>query len=249
MISQDTSSTGIATNPNLVYIEQIGNTNTINIEQIGGTNSVGGVSGTYSISGTDNVTTMTPDAPSSMNYATINGSSNSLTITQHGSNNWAQYNVKGGNNQYTSTITGNSNKSKLILGDANTNNLRNIIAESITGNTNYIIQTLLGNDISSTATVTGSSNQITNNLKSTNGISDITITGSSNILIDEQVDSAGAIGHYLKQYISGDFNSFVIQQQGTNDTTVDIKTTGDHNTVTVRTSSDTIVNPQTAIAR
>jgi hypothetical protein len=238
-----------ATNPNLVYIEQVGNTNTITIEQVGGTNNVGGSNGNISVSNSDNITTLTPDAPSSLNYGSINGSSNTATITQHGTNNWAQYNIKGGNNQYTSAVSGNDNMSKLLLGDANTNNLRNIISETITGNTNLILQTLLGSDITSTIVTTGNSNQITNNLKSANGKSNIAIAGNTNILIDEQLDSAGAFGHDLKQYIAGDYNSNIVQQQGTNDTTVDIRTTGDHNTVTVRTSSSAIVNPQTAIAR
>jgi hypothetical protein len=48
---------------------------------------------------------------------------------------------------------------------------------------------------------------------------------------------------------AGDYNSITTQQQGFNDTTVNIKTTGDHNTITVRTSSTSIVNPVSAIAR
>jgi hypothetical protein len=87
-------------------------------------------------------------------------------------------------------------------------------------------------------------------LKSSNGISDISITGGGNKLDIEQFDASGANGHYLKQIISGSSNSVMTQQQGTNDTTVDIKTTGDNNTITVRTSSaSTITNPRTAVAR
>jgi hypothetical protein len=48
---------------------------------------------------------------------------------------------------------------------------------------------------------------------------------------------------------TGDFNSITTQQQGFNDTTVNILTTGSHNTITVRTSSSAIVGPNTAIAR
>ena len=238
-----------ATGENKVYIEQAGNTNTITIQQVGGTNNVGGNNGTPSVSAADHVTTYTPDAPSASNYAYISGSTNILNINQLGNNNWAQYNIKGNNNSYTSTITGNNNQTKLKLGDTNTNNLRNIIAETFTGNNNLSIQTLLGNDINSTLTATGNDNQITQDLKSTNGISNISITGDNNILFTEQVDVAGAIGHNLKEVIVGSYNSISTQQQGTNDTAIDIKTTGDHNTITVRTSSTTIVNSQTAIAR
>jgi hypothetical protein len=63
------------------------------------------------------------------------------------------------------------------------------------------------------------------------------------------VDAAGANGHYLKQVVAGDFNSVTTQQQGSNDTTVDIRATGSHNTITVRTSSSTIASPATAIVR
>lgn len=238
-----------ATGTNKVYIEQLGSTNTITIEQVGGTNNVGGNTGTVSVSNTDHVTTMTPDAPSSSNYALINGSTNVLTLTQHGDNNWAQYNIKGSNNTYTSTITGSNNKTKLTLGDTNTNNLRNTILQAITGDTNYMIQSLLGNDIYTSTTIGGNSNQVTQTLNSTNGHVETTITGDSNLIINEQIDAAGATGHYLKQAFVGDYNSVTTQQQGSNDTSVDIATTGSHNTITVRTSSSSISNSQTAIAR
>lgn len=238
-----------ATGPNKVYIEQIGNTNTITIEQVGGTNNVGGINGTTSVSGSDHLTTHTPDAPSSLNYATVNGNTNVLALTQTGNNNSAQYNIKGNQNTYTSTVVGNGNKTKLKAGDANTANLRNTITEAITGNTNLSIQTLLGNDITSSTTVTGNNNEITQDLKSSNGSSTNAITGHNNVVFTEQLDSAGANGHVLNNVIAGDYNSVMTQQQGSNDTTVDIKTTGDHNTITVRTSSSAIVNPVTAIAR
>jgi hypothetical protein len=112
-----------------------------------------------------------------------------------------------------------------------------------------IIQQLVGNDITSTVAITGNLNQITKELKSSNGTSDIEITGGSNVLNIQQVDAAGANGHNLKQVIAGSFNSITTQQQGTNDTTVDIRATGSNNTITVRTSSSSIVNPGTAIAR
>lgn len=238
-----------ATGPNKVYIEQIGNTNIITIEQAGGTNNVGGINGTTSVSGADHATTHTPDAPSALNYATVNGNTNVVSVTQTGTNNSAQYNIKGNQNNYTSTVTGNNNKTKLKMGDANTTNLRNTVTETITGNDNVSIQTLLGNDITSTTTITGNNNQITQDLKSTNGTSTNTITGHNNYVFTEQLDSAGANGHSLNNVIAGDYNSIMTQQQGFNDTTVDIQTTGSHNTVTVRTSSAAIVNPVTAIAR
>lgn len=240
----------IATGPNKVYIEQLGSTNTITIQQVGGTNNVGGTAVDALTVDSAGLTTLTPTAPSSSNYATVSGSTNIVALTQTGSGNSAQYNIRGSNNTYTSTITGNSNKTKLNIGDTNNGaNLRNEVTETVTGNSNIIIQDLVGNDITSTTTIQGNSNEVTKELKSTNGTSILEITGSSNVINAQQVDSAGANGHYLKNVISGSYNSITTQQQGSNDTTVDIRTTGDHNTITVRTSSSAIASPVSAIAR
>lgn len=240
----------LTTGPNKVYIEQVGNTNRVIIEQVGGTNNVGGTAVDALTVDSSGYTTLTPTAPSASNYATISGNSNNVTATQTGSGNSAQYSIKGNNNVYTSTVTGNSNKTKLNIGDSsNATNLRNSVTETITGNSNIVIQDVVGNDITSTTTISGSSNEVTKELKSTNGESVLQITGSTNIVNAQQVDSAGADGHYLKNVILGNYNSVTTQQQGSNDTTVDIKTTGDHNTITVRTSSGTITNPVSAIAR
>jgi hypothetical protein len=224
-----------ATGPNNVYIEQIGNSNLITIEQVGGTNTVGGVS---------NVTA------SDTNYATVNGSSNTLTIIQTGDNNLNQYNIRGSDNVYSSTTTGDNNKSKLVIGTAQApNNLRNEVTETVTGDNNTVVQTLVGSDITSTLAITGNNNEVTKELQSSLGTSNLVMLGSNNKIDAQQLDLAGGLGHNLQQSITGDYNSVVTQQQGTNDTTVDIKTTGNHNTITVRTSNSTIVNPVTAVAR
>ena len=240
-----------ATGPNSVYIEQIGSSNTVTVEQVGGTNRVGGVAVTTPTAvDATGVTTLVPAAPSSINYGTVAGSDNTLTITQTGNNNSSQYNIKGNDNIYTSTVLGNSNQTRLTMGDANNAvNNNNTITETVTGNSNMIIQNIIGNNVTSSTVLLGDNNQVTKELKSTTGASDIDVTGNSNIFNAQQVDAAGAGGHYLKQVIAGDFNSVTTQQQGSNDTTVDIRTTGSHNTITVRTSSGIIANPATAIAR
>lgn len=239
-----------ATGPNKVYIEQVGSSNTLTIEQVGGTNMVGGVTETSKTISSVNLTTLVPADPSATNYGTITGSTNTLAITQTGNNNSAQYNIKGNNNNYSSTITGNNNQTQLNIGDVNNaNNLRNNVTESITGNDNLAYTNLVGSDITSSLTVSGSSNQVVQDLKSTNGTSTIGITGSNNILYAQQIDSAGGSGHSLVQSILGDYNSITTQQQGSNDTTVNINTNGSHNTITVRTSSSAIATPLTAVAR
>jgi hypothetical protein len=55
--------------------------------------------------------------------------------------------------------------------------------------------------------------------------------------------------HGLTVNTTGDYNSITTQQQGSNDTTVDIKTTGSNNTITVRSSNSAIISPVSAIAR
>ncbi|CAB4241813.1 Curlin associated [uncultured Caudovirales phage] len=237
------------TGPNKVYIEQVGSNNTLSIEQVGGSNNVGGVAGGLQVA-SNNLSTLTPEAPSSSNYGTITGSSNTLIIGQQGNANSAQYNIQGNNNAYTSTVVGNSNQTKLTIGDQNNaSNLRNTVTETITGNNNTSIQNLVGSDIVSTLSVGGSNNQITQDLLSSRGVSSITITGGNNVLFAQQTDAAGGNGHQLVQNITGDFNSITTQQQGTNDTTVNIATTGSHNAITVRTSSSSISAPLTSFGR
>ena len=247
-MSLNTAFAAGATGPDRVYVEQIGNTNTVTIEQVGGTNDVGGTAGSVAVDSTG-LSTLTVTAPSSTNYGTINGSSNTVTLTQTGSDNQAQYNVKGSNNTYTSTVTGDTNQTKLTIGNQTTNGLRNTVTESITGSTNTLITNVVGNDNTSATTITGSSNQVTKTVTTSNADNTLTISGNSNIVNAQQVDAAGSAGHSLTNAITGDFNSITTQQQGTNDTTINIATTGDHNTVTVRTSSSTIANPVSAIAR
>ena len=229
---------GAATSPNNVYIEQIGNTNTVTIEQVGGSNNIGGT----------NATNGAWDAPSASNYATISGSSNQVTMVQTGDNNLGQY--KGSNNVFTNNVTGYDNKTKLIIGNTNNaNNLRNNVTENVTGDTNTLVTTIVGNDNTSTSTITGNTNNVTKDITTSSAINDVTISGNSNNLYSQQIDSAGSAGHELVLSSAGDFNTYSVQQQGTNDTTVNIRTTGSHNTVTVRTSNSAIVNPLTAVAR
>jgi hypothetical protein len=239
---------GTATGPNSVYVEQVGSTNTIAIEQVGGSNNVGGTAGTISIDSVG-VTTLTPTAPSSLNYGTVNGSNNTLSLIQHGTGNSGQYNIKGNYNNYSSTVTGDGNQTNLIMGDTNTNTTNSTATETITGNQNVIIQQIVGDHINSVTSILGNNNQVTNNFLSTNGSASNTIVGNYNITNSQQLDSAGGVGHQLVMNTQGDYNSIVTQQQGSNDTTINIATSGNHNTITVRSSSAAIVNPMTAVPR
>lgn len=240
-----------ATGPNKVFIEQVGSSNTITIEQVGGTNNVGGVTNTVAtaVSGTG-ITTLTPDAPSASNYGTITGSTNTLSITQTGNANSSQYNIRGSNNSYSTNMLGNNNQTRLTVGNPNAaNNTNNVLIEQIIGNSNTIIQDVVASYVNSTTQLYGNDNQVTSSLLSNTGTVTNTVTGNSNVFNIQQIDAAGANGHVLAMNTVGDYNSITTQQQGTNDTTVNIQTTGSNNTITVRTSSSTIVSPATAIAR
>ena len=229
------------TGPNNVFIEQLGSSNTITIEQVGGANNLGGT----------NSTAGAWDPPGSANYGTVTGSNNVVTATQTGTANLNQYNISGNRNNFTSSITGNTNKSKLSIGNtANPTNLRNTVGETVIGDTNTMVTNIVGSDITSTLAITGGTNVVNADLLSSLGTSTITIGGSSNRLDIQQVDGAGSNGHSLTQNITGDYNSIVTQQQGFNDTTVNINTTGSHNTVTVRTTTGiSLSSPMTAVAR
>ena len=238
-----------STGVNNVYIEQVGNANTITIDQIGGANNVSGTTLNIPLLyGADNtITAFVPAAASSSNYATITGNSNQVTISHTGDNNWAQYNISGANNIYNSTVTGNQNQTLINMGSSGAVN-GNIVTETIAGDLNYIIQNLTKGSIHSTIDVTGSNNQVTTRLNSTNGVVTTTVDGGFNNFINEQDD--GGVGHQLTQMVVGSFNSFVTQQQGTNDSMINISTTGDNNTITVHsTNGASIVNSITAVSR
>lgn len=240
--------TGAATaDPNNVYIEQLGNTNTVTIEQVGTGNNVGGVNGEISMD-QFGVRTMIPFAPSPMNYATVVGNTNNLDITQYGDNNSAQYHFFGNDNDYISWLTGDNNQTNLRVGSVEfPSNLRNFISEWISGSNNFVLQEVRANDITDTIHITGSFNQVTNQFFSSRAVDHNTIVGNFNVINSQQTDAAGALGHTLTLDTTGDFNSITTQQQGFEDTNIDIHTVGNDNAITVRTSSASIVAPASAI--
>ena len=173
-----------------------------------------------------------------------------MGITQTGDSNTAQYNIRGGNNIYSSIVTGNSNQTNLTIGTQGAaNNTLNNITETIVGDSNTIIQQITGTEIVSFTSITGNSNQVTNSLLSSRGTISNTISGNFNITNSQQIDGAGINGHQLVMNTLGDYNSITTQQQGMNDTTINISTTGSNNTITVRSSSTAIANPVSAISR
>ena len=112
-----------------------------------------------------------------------------------------------------------------------------------------IIQDLVGSNITTNTVLDGDNNQVTSSLLSSRGQVSNVVNGNANVFNIQQLDAAGANGHVLAMMTTGDYNSITTQQQGTNDTTVNIQTQGSNNTITVRTSSSNIVSPATAVAR
>ena len=147
-------------------------------------------------------------------------------------------------------MLGNGNQTRLTIGNPNAAaNNENVITEQIIGNNNMIIQDLVGSNINTNTVLDGDNNQVTSSLLSSRGQVSNVANGNANVFNIQQLDAAGANGHVLAMMTTGDYNSITTQQQGTNDTTVNIQTQGSNNTITVRTSSSTIVSPATAIAR
>ncbi len=147
-------------------------------------------------------------------------------------------------------MLGNGNQTRLTIGNPNNaTNSQNVITEQILGNNNMIIQDLVGSNIITNTVLDGDNNQVTSSLLSSRGSVSNVVNGNANVFNIQQMDAAGANGHVLAMMTTGDYNSITTQQQGTNDTTVNIQTQGSNNTITVRTSSSNIVSPATAIAR
>jgi len=223
-------------NPNSVYIAQFGVSNNVMIDQIGGNNGVGGVASA---------------PPSDTNYATISGDINTVVLSQVGLNNLAQYSIYGSTNSYTSTVSGGNNVNKLRIGSMSLSKNENTITENITGSNNFTDQTVTADQVVSNVIIDGSYNDTITTLSSNKGnvFIEVQNMGYLNRVEVEQMDSAGVTGHSAKAVIDGTQNSVLIQQQGTNDSIVDVKISGYTNTVTVRSSSSTIVNPRVAPPR
>lgn len=147
-------------------------------------------------------------------------------------------------------MLGNNNQTRLTVGNpTNAANTQNVITEQILGNSNMIIQEVVGSTINTNTVLDGDGNQVTSSLLSSRGQVSNVVNGNANVFNIQQLDAAGATGHILAMMTTGDYNSITTQQQGTNDTTVNIQTDGSNNTITVRTSNSTIVSPATAIKR
>lgn len=212
----------VAQAQNSVYIDQIGSNSTINVTQTGTDNQLGNTT----------------------NKTVLYGNNQLVTINQIGSYNIGTINAQGNALTLTSTVTGDSNTVNIACGatggagaacnDAN-------ITANATGDTNLIAITAQGSKQDINASLNGSWNQgtVTSSTTNMNGAkSSITQTGGdSNIINISQNGPAGLNGFVATVDVTGGGNNIGVTQTGTVDSTVNVKSVGSNNTITVHSGN------------
>lgn len=242
-------SVGVFAVDNSIYIDQTGDNATINISQDGAGNRVRGIQGV----GTGNTTP-----------AVINGDGMQIDVTQVGAGNTlnlgiqsttaagsaptsVSYNVSGGGN--TGTINLNANNqginasSTIDITQTNGNNITNVnvlgsnntLTANQSGGSASLISTVNANNTTQTINTSGGTdNRVTTNLTGDKGTVVVDMVGASNHANITQ-DGGSTGGQYAKLDVTGSNNTYTVNQSGTIDTTVNIKTTGSGNTFGVTT--------------
>lgn len=208
----------VAQAQNTVYIDQIGNNSSIDVTQTGIDNVLG----------------------NSTKKAVFYGDSQGVTITQIGSYNSSVIDVQGNGTTLSSLVTGDSNQVNVSCGTTGPLCNQSAITATATGDQNTINVT--GSAKSTVgASVTGNNNtvnvsSITTNL---NG-STATVTqtgGDANNISVTQNGPAGLNGFQATVEVTGGGNVIGVTQGGTVDSTVNIKSQGSNNNITVHTGN------------
>lgn len=242
-------SVGVNAVDNSIYIDQTGSNATINITQDGAGNRVRGIQGV----GTGNTTPANISGDSIAVDITQVGATNVLnlgvdTTTANGSSPTSiTYNVSGGGNTGTINLNndgqGTNASTTLSITQSNGGNTSNV---NILGSNNTATVNQSGGTASFTTTVNanettqtintsgGTGNQVTTNLTGDKGSVTVDFVGASNTASITQA-GGGASGHATVLDVTGSSNSYTVNQSGTIDTTVNIKTTGSGNTFNVTT--------------
>ena len=244
-------SVGVYAVDNSIYIDQTGDNATINISQDGAGNRVRGIQGV----GTGNTTP-----------AVINGDGMQVNVTQVGAGNVlnmgivsttangstptsVSYNVSGGNNTGTINLNADgqgANSSSLVdITQTNGNNITNVnmlgsnnsLTANQSGGSAQLISTVNASNTTQTINTSGGTdNRVTTNLTGDKGTVVVDMVGATNHATITQ-DGGGANGHYAKLDVTGSSNTYTINQSGTIDTTVNIKTVGSGNTFGIVTKN------------
>jgi len=230
---------------NSIYIDQLGDNATVNISQDGAGNRVKGI-----VSGNPGQTS---------DPAKIYGDGVNVAVTQTGAGNSlalgivavvgytnsadVTYSVSGGNNIGYINLN-NAGASAAVQdtvvsitqsGGGNTTNVKmlgggNNLTATQTGGGATLITDVNANATTQTiATSGGSANSVTTTLTGDKGTVNVAIVGGSNTVSITQ-DGGGANGHNAGIDLTGSGNSVTTVQQGTIDTTINLKSVGSNNT-------------------
>lgn len=141
------------------------------------------------------------------NGGTAIAASQTLSIDQTGDGSIANINMRGSTNSLTAITAG--------------------------GNNNQLVATINASNVGVTINQSGGGgNETTLNLTGDKGTVDIVTVGSTNITNITQ-SGGGVSGHYAKLDLNGSGNTTTINQSGTIDTTVNIKSVGSGNTFSI----------------
>jgi hypothetical protein len=208
-----------AQSQNTVYIDQIGSNSAIDVTQTGSNNVMG-----------DETT-----------KAIFRGNSQLVMITQIGSNNNSVFNIQGNGAQLTSNVTGSFNTVNASCGAAPTTACTDtVITANITGSTNNVNITAGAKSLA-TVDATGDNNTVGITSSTTNLLgarARVTSTGGNgNAITVSQTGTAGLNGFDATIDVTGGTNTIGVTQSGTVDSTVNIKSVGSNNTITVRSGN------------
>lgn len=203
---------------NSVYIDQIGNNSSIDVTQTGIDNVLG----------------------NNTNKAVFYGDSQGVTITQIGSYNSSVMNVQGNGTTLVSNVTGDSNQVNVSCGNTGPLCNQSSITATATGDQN-VINVTGGAKSTFGASVTGSNNtvNVTSTTTNLNGATaSVTQTGGdANNITVSQNGPAGLNGFQTTVDVTGGGNVIGVTQTGTVDSTVNIKSVGSNNSITVHSGN------------
>ena len=171
-------------------------------------------------------------------YVTQSGNNLVLDITQSGTGNTIgtlnlPSSLTGAGTDFTIVQNGNTNE---LTFEVNGNNYTVTATINLSGNSNTVSLSIGENDDSTGTTViknvTGDSNTITSTIDSPNAEQTLTITGSTNT-ITNTMDGSGVGEHKLTLSHTGTGGTFNITQEGLENKTISLTTSGNNPSVTI----------------
>ena len=201
---------------NDIYVTQSGNNLVLDITQSGTGNTIG-----------------TLNLPSS-----LTGAGTDFTIVQNGNTNELTFEVNGNNYTGSFDASGNSNTVTFLCDSGNSSSGCDTVTATInlTGSSNTVSLSIGENDDSTGTTViknvTGDSNIITSTIDSPNAEQTLTITGSTNT-ITNTMEGSGVGEHKLTLSHTGTGGIFNITQEGLENKTISLTTSGNNPLVTI----------------